>query len=193
MTFMNNLRGLVSIRQWTDALDISRATLYRLVNPPEKKPAKPRKKSPRALTTSEVQTVKDTLHSPRFLDASPPQAWSTLLEEDKYLCSVRTMYRILSSLGESKERRQQRRHNYAKPELLATAPNQVWSWDITLLKGPVKWTYYYLYVLLDIFSRYVVGWMVAPRQNGTYARQLIEQSILNQLHRARISSTAFTI
>lgn len=101
--------------------------------------------------------------------------------EGTYLCSVRTMYRILEAHQEVRERRNQRRHPcYTKPELLATAPNQVWSWDITKLKGPVKWTYYYLYVILDIFSRYVVGWMVARRELAALAKKLIEESCIKQ-------------
>ena len=106
------------------------------------------------------------LHSERFVDKAPAQVWATLLDEGSYCCSVRTMYRILEEHGEVRERRNQlRRPHYRKPELLAEAPNQVWSWDITKLRGPVKWTYYYLYVILDIFSRYVTGWMLAHREN----------------------------
>ena len=105
-----------------------------------------------------------------------------MLDEGQYHCSVRTMYRVLTDEhGDVKERRKQvQRPNYTKPELLATAPNQVWSWDITKLKGPVKWTYFYLYVILDIFSRYVVGWMVAHREQNGLANRLIEQTCLKQ-------------
>ncbi len=107
--------------------------------------------------------------------------WATLLDEGTYLCSIRTMYRILEEHGEVRERRNQRRHpNYTKPELLAEAPNQVWSWDITKLRGPVKWTYYYLYVILDIFSRYVVGWMLAHRESAALAQRLIAESCRKQ-------------
>jgi putative transposase len=114
------------------------------------------------LSEAERQQVLELLHSERFVDQAPPVVYATLLDEGQYLCSVRTMYRILAEAEEVRERRNQSRHPvYAKPELLATAPNQVWSWDITKLKGPEKWTYFYLYVILDIFSRYVVGWMVA--------------------------------
>ena len=101
----------------------------------------------------------------------------TLLDEGQYLCSTRTMYRILEQEGETRERRDQLTHPaYQKPELLATAPNQLWSWDITKLLGPAKWTYFYLYVILDVFSRYVVGWMVAPRESAELAKQLIEDT-----------------
>jgi putative transposase len=125
--------------------------------------------------------VIETLHSERFMDKAPAQVWATLLDEKTYLCSPRTMYRILAEHGEVRERRNQLRHpNYTKPELLAEAPNQVWSWDITKLLGPVKWTYFYLYVILDIFSRYVVGWMVAHRESAALARRLIETACRNQ-------------
>jgi len=125
--------------------------------------------------------VLDILHADRFIDRSPWAIYAALLDEGSYLCSVRTMYRILKEQGEVRERRNHLSHPvYWKPELLATGPNQVWSWDITKLKGPVKWTYYYLYVLLDIFSRYVVGWMVASRECASLAQKLIEQSCEKQ-------------
>jgi len=115
------------------------------------------------------------------MDKSPRQVYAELLDEGTYLCSVRTMYRILEDNNEVKERRNQLRHpNYKKPELLATEPNQVWSWDITKLHGPAKWTYFYLFVLMDIFSRYVVGWMVAPKENGSLAKAFLEESVLKQ-------------
>jgi len=123
----------------------------------------------------------DLLHSERFVDASPHTIYAALLDEGSYHCSVSTMYRILAEEGELKERRNiLQRPNYAKPELLATAPNQLWSWDITKLKGPVKWTYFYLYVILDVFSRYVVGWMVASRESAVLARKLIAETCVKQ-------------
>jgi putative transposase len=107
--------------------------------------------------------------------------YAGLLDEGRYLCSERTMYRLLAQAGELRERRDQLRHPpYAKPELLATRPNELWSWDITKLLGPAKWTYFYLYVLLDVFSRYVVGWMVAHRESATLAKKLIEASLKKQ-------------
>ena len=137
------------------AFGISRAGWYRqraLDTKP--KVAKKRPTSPRALSTPEKQEVLDTLHSERFQDQAPHEVYATLLDERRYLCSIRTMYRILEGNAEVKERRNQLRHpDYKKPELLATGPNQVWSWDITKLLGPVKWSYFYLYVILDIFSR----------------------------------------
>jgi putative transposase len=133
------------------------------------------------LAVSERQAVLDALHSERFMDQPPAQVHATLLDEGTYLCSPRTMYRILDSAQEVKERRDQvRRPHYEKPELLATAPNQVWSWDITKLMGPAKWTYFYLYVILDIFSRYVVGWMVAPHESAALAEGLISETYEKQ-------------
>jgi putative transposase len=142
-------------------------------------PVRPR--SHRRLSEAERQQVLNVLHSDRFADKSPAQVYAILLDEGIYYCSIRTMYRILEAHGEVRERRNQLRHpNYKKPELLAVAPNEVWSWDITKLRGPVKWTYYYLYVILDIFSRYVVGWMVAHRESAELARRLISESCRKQ-------------
>ena len=136
---------------------------------------------PLALSEQEQQAVLDILHSERFLDKAPHEIYATLLDEGAYLCSTRTMYRILKKHGEVRERRNQLlRPNYQKPELLATASNQIWSWDITKLKGPAKWTYFYLYVILDIFSRYVVGWMVAHREQAVLAQRLIADSCQKQ-------------
>jgi putative transposase len=127
------------------------------------------------LSGEERNNVLEVLHSERFVDRSPAEAWATLLDEETYLCSVRTMYRILEEHQEVRERRNQLRHpRYSKPQLLASAPNQVWSWDITKLLGPAKWTYFYLYVILDIFSRYTVGWMVAQRESAMLAQRLID-------------------
>jgi len=162
------------------ALHLSRATLHRRVQPKSQRVAK-RRPSPRALAVEERATVLATLNGDRFVDKAPAQAWAQLLDEGTYHCSIRTMYRILADAGEVRERRDQLRHpSYQKPELLATGPNQVWSWDITKLLGPVKWTYFYLYVLLDIFSRYVVGWMVAGMESATLAHRLIEESYRRQ-------------
>ena len=117
----------------------------------------------------------------RFVDRSPAEVVATLLDEGQYLCSERTMYRILAASEPVRERRNQLTHpSYTKPELVATAPNETWSWDITRLLGPKRWTYFYLYVLLDIFSRYVVGWMVAERESSALAARLIEQTCLKQ-------------
>ncbi len=164
-----------------DALQVPRATFYRHLNP-DTRSKKQRPVPPLALTQPERQMVLNTLHSNRFCDLSPYQVYAQLLDEGRYMCGIRTMYRILHSVhGDVKERRNHvdRRH-YPKPELLATEPNQVWSWDITKLKGPVKWTYYYLYVIMDIFSRYVVGWMIAQRELGALAKRLIEDTCEKQ-------------
>jgi len=136
---------------------------------------------PLALSGIERQNVLDVLHDGRFVDKAPQEVYAALLDEGEYLCSARTMYRILETNNEVRERRDQLRHPvYAKPELLAEKPNQVWSWDITKIKGPVKWTYFYLYMILDIFSRYVVGWMIATREQSVLAKKLIEQSCEKQ-------------
>ena len=163
-----------------EALGVSRSTLYRRRRPVTSKP-KRRPRPQRALDTTERERVLSALHCERFVDKAPAQVWATLLDEGIYHCSIRTMYRILSEHGEVRERRNQLRHpNYQKPELVAEAPNQVWSWDITKLRGPVKWTYFYLYVILDIFSRYVTGWMLARRESAELARRLISESCLKQ-------------
>jgi putative transposase len=137
--------------------------------------------SPRALSQEERQAVLDTLHSERFVDRAPTDVYASLLDEGTYLCSPRTMYRILQDQDEIRERRNQARHpHYARPELLATGPNQLWSWDITKLLGPAKWTYYYLYVILDVYSRYAVGWMLAYRESAALAEELITQTCAKQ-------------
>ena len=164
------------------AMGISRATLYRRRNPTWSTDELPsRGQQPRALKAEERQRVLDVLHSDRFVDRSPASVFAALLDEGTYHCSTRTMYRILQDSHEVRERRNQLRHpNYKKPELLATAPNQVWSWDITKLLGPAKWTYYCLYVILDIYSRYAVGWMLASRENADLAKRLIRETIEKQ-------------
>jgi putative transposase len=166
------------IRATCAAVGLARATYYR-----RRRPARTpsRRTSPRALGPKERQRVLDVLHEERFVDKAPAQVYATLLDERIYLCSIRTMYRILAENQEVRERRNQLRHpNYPVPELFATRPNQLWSWDITKLLGPAKWTYYYLYVILDVFSRYVVGWMVAHRESAALAKRLIEQTCRRQ-------------
>jgi putative transposase len=165
------------------ALNVPRASLYRHLRRSEPAtPPAPRPSPPRALAPAERQQVLAQLHSERFRDRALVEVFATLLDEGAYLCSVRTMYRILEQAGEVRERRDQLRHpNYQKHQLLATGPNQVWSWDITKLLGPVNWTYFYLYVILDIFSRYVVGWMVAPRESAELAKRLIGETCRKQL------------
>lgn len=181
-----SLAASVGIREACRALGVSRATLYRQRPPlgpasapvPDSPTALPRPTPARALTEPERQQVLDVLHEERFQDCAPAAVHATLLDEGRYLCSVRTMYRLLDEQGETRERREQLIHPaYQRPELLATAPNQLWSWDITKLRGLVKWTYFYLYVVIDVFSRYVTGWMVAERETGELAKQLLEQTI----------------
>jgi putative transposase len=164
------------------ALGIPRASFYRRVGWKEPPASSTHRPTPaRALAEPERKAVLEQLHSKRFQDKAPAQVYAALLDEGTYLCSIRTMYRLLDQHGEVRERRNQLTHpNYKKPELLATGPNQVWSWDITKLRGPAKWTYFHLYVILDIFSRYVVGWMVAPRENAELARRLIKESCQKQ-------------
>jgi len=169
------------------ALGVSRATLYRHHRPPVRtEPVVPVERAPRprpvmALSDEERTAVLDALHSERFLDAAPAQVYATLLDEGTYLASERTMYRVLAEHDEVRERRAQARHPaYAAPELLATRPNELWSWDITKLKGPTKGSWFHLYVLLDVFSRYVPGWLVAARESATLAERLIAESIAKE-------------
>jgi putative transposase len=164
------------------SVGLARATVYRRRQPARVPTPTVRAPSSRALVPAERQAVLDVLHSERFVDQAPAEVQATLLEEQTYLCSTRTMYRILSTAQEVRERRDQARHPaYAKPELVATAPNQIWSWDITKLKGPVPYLYYSLYVILDLFSRYVVGWMVAAHENARLAQRLIEATCVKQV------------
>ncbi len=161
------------------ALALPRATFYRRRRPQ----SAPRRRPPasRALSTAERAAVLGILHEPHFVDLAPAEVYATLLDEGRYLCSERTMYRLLAAHHEVRERRNQRRHpQYAAPELLARQPNELWSWDITKLLGPAKWTYFYLYVMLDVFSRYVVGWMVAHRESASLAEQFIHATCARQ-------------
>jgi putative transposase len=169
-----------------EAFGIPRASYYRWLRPRE---VRERCRSPRALSGEERQAVLAVLHDDEFVDLAPAAVVARLLDGGRYLCSERTIYRILAANKEVKERRNQLRHPvYEKPELLATRPNELWSWDITKLLGPAKWTYYYLYVILDVFSRYVVGWMVAYREAAALARRLIEASCQRQvIERAQLT------
>jgi len=161
------------------ALLVPRSSLYR-ARAPQAFRSRP-KISVRALSQVEKIKVREELNSERFQDRSPREVYATLIDEGRYLCSWRSMYRILDENHEVRERRDQLRHpNYVKPELLATASNQLWSWDITKLWGPSKWTYFYLYVILDVYSRYVVGWMIAEREAAVLAEELISQTCARQ-------------
>jgi len=174
------LAGTVGARAACRGLSVPEATYYRRKRP-KLALVKVRAPSSMALSAGEKAEVVTLLDSPRFADKAPAVVYAELLDDGRYLCSVRTMYRLLAQRGEVRERRRQvQRPAYAKPELLATAPNQLWSWDITKLHGPSKWTYYYLYVILDVFSRYVVGWMVAHREQKSLAVALIEATCTKQ-------------
>ena len=179
MSAAGQLAKTVGVVKACLALGISRATWYRQNQPQESKPEKERPKPPRALSQSERMAVLDVMHCERFIDKAPGEVYAALLDAGIYLCSERSMYRILSEEGEVRERRNQLRHpSYEKPELVATGPNQVWSWDITKVLGPFKWVYFYLYVILDIYSRYVVGWLLSHRESAELAKRLIEESCL---------------
>jgi putative transposase len=176
MSFAVELSESVGRAEACDALGLARASFYRWIAPPMDDVVV-RPTPPRALEPGDRLAVLRVLNSEEFSDKAPAEVYATLLDRREYLCSIRTMYRILGENGEVRERRDQLRHPaHKKPELLATGPNQVWSWDITKLLGPVKWTYFYLYVVLDIFSRYPVGWMVAERESSALAARLIDET-----------------
>lgn len=172
--------GILNKYEMCDALGFSRATYYRMtrieLHPVEKK----KQSSPRKLTPEEEDKVLLLLNSERFCDMAPGEIYATLLDESVYHCSQRTMYRILERNKQNVQRRQKEPGSYARPELLSTEPNQLWSWDITKLKGPKKWTYYYLYKIMDVYSRVVVGWMVAYRESAELAGRLINETCRRQ-------------
>jgi len=169
----------IGLKQACAVLTVPRSRVYRARQPQVQPTECPLPAL--ALSSDERAQVRQALNSQRFQDQTPRQVYATLLDEGEYLCHWRTMYRVLAAHAEVRERRNLLTHpTYHKPELLATAPNQVWSWDITKLRGPVKWTYFYLYVLLDIYSRYVVGWMIAERETAARAQDLVETSCTRQ-------------
>jgi putative transposase len=179
MTAVEQLSEHTSISAACESLGVPRSSFYRARQP--KSAPQPRPTPERALTPEEKEQVRQTLNSERFQDSAPRQVYATLLDDGEYLCSWRTMYRILDEYKEVRERRNQLRHPaYTKPQLLATGPNQLWSWDITKLRGPAKWTYYYLYTILDVFSRYVPGWLIAECESSTLAQQLIAETCAKQ-------------
>ena len=185
MEAVTRLAPTVGVLAACDVLGVARASFYRqrpVLGPPQRRqrsrlrPERP--VSARALSRAERASVLTILHAERFQDRSPAAVQATLLDEGQYLCSTRTMYRILEQQGESRERRDQLVHPpYQKTRAAGHRANQLWSWDITKLLGPAKWTYFYLYVILDVFSRYVVGWMIAHREGAELARQFIEETI----------------
>jgi putative transposase len=186
MEAATTLAPTIGIVASCQALGLARSSFYRQTRSAPRVDerrvvVRPSRVSPRALDAAEQQAVLDVLHAARFQDRSPTEVYATLLDEGVYLASERTFYRLLAAVGETTERRDQLVHPaYAKPELLATRPNEVWSWDITKLLGPAKWTYFYLYVILDIFSRYVVGWMVAHLEQAALAERLIADTLAKQ-------------
>jgi putative transposase len=200
---LQELTPLVGVRRACGALGVARATYYRrrpatpsrttetaaVASTPEDpsatgtaSPSPDRQPThPRALSEAERTVVLTTLNSERFRDAAPAEVYATLLDEGVYLASTRTFYRVLKAAGAVGDRRAQRTHpTYARPELLATGPNEVWSWDITRLRGPARGTYFYLYVLLDIYSRYVPGWLVATRENAELAEAFLDETLTKQ-------------
>ena len=183
---VTQLAPQLGVRAACEAVGAAQASYYRR-HRQGPAPARPepishrQRRQPRALSTAEQQAILDVLHSDRFVDLAPAEVWAILLDEGVYLGSESTFYRLLRQAGEGRERRRQATHPpKVKPELVANGPNAVWSWDITKLRGPAKWTYYYLYVILDIFSRYVVGWMVASRESAALAEVLIRQTCIKQ-------------
>ncbi len=180
---IGELASVIGTRSACTALGRSRATYYRhhRKSPAPARRTAERAAQPRALSSTERAAVLGVLHDERFVDQAPASIYANLLDEGRYLCSVPTMYRVLRAEGEVRERRRQATHPAtAKPELLATGPNEIWSWDITKLLGPVKWTYFYLYVIIDIFTRYVPGWLLAPRETAELAERLLVESIRKQ-------------
>ncbi len=183
ITAAEDLAQTTGVTAACQVLNIPRSSLYRARHPECKTPVPSRQRSKpvRALSDEERGEVRTVLNSERFQDQSPRQVYATLLDEDEYLCHWRTMYRVLDEHEEVRERRNQLRHpTYVKPELLATGPNQLWSWDITKLRGSATWTYYYLYVMLDVYSRYVVGWLLANRESAELARELTAAAYIKQ-------------
>jgi putative transposase len=171
---VNELTPIVGRVRACRAVGRSRATHYRHRRGPLHGPPPPRPRSRRALTEHDENQIVAVLNSERFCDRAPAQVWATLLDEGTYLASISTMYRLLRARAQVRERRRiARRPAHIKPELVATAPNEVWSWDITKLAGPHKWNWFHLYVILDVYSRYAVGWLVAPRESARLAEELI--------------------
>jgi putative transposase len=180
MTLIAQQRATVGIAPACTALSVPRATFYRQQQP-KAAGRRPRRVMPRALPPDQRHRVLSLLNDDRFAERPPAQVYATLLDEGTFVCSICTMYRVLKAHDQVRERRPQRRHpRYQAPELLATRPNALWSWDITKLKGPAKWTSFSLYVILDVFSRYVVGWMAAYRESATLAQHLIEATCERQ-------------
>jgi putative transposase len=198
MAAVDELSPLLGRKAACETLGVPRASYYRALSPAQAqaadtpdqlKPHKPTKRSPRALSDAERDHILALVNSERFADLSPREIYATLLDEGVYVCSWPTIYRLLREKGQTTQRRDRPHRPYQRPELLAKAPRQLWSWDITKLKGPQTWTYFYLYVILDVFSRYVVGWMIAPRESAELAETLIGETC----HREQIGRDELTI
>lgn len=179
MNAVYKLSESTTVTNACSSLNMPRASFYRSMAPQVNNSSnKTNKTNAIALSASEKEHILNTLNSERFMDKTPYEIWATLLDEQTYLCSIRSMYRILHECNEVKERRRgHKQRNYSKPELLANEPNKVWSWDITKLKADTKWNYYYLYVIMDIYSRYVTGWMVASRETAVLAKDFLQETI----------------
>ena len=178
MAAVIELITVMSRREASRLLGVSRASQYRRLKGPMCGPPKQRSAPPNKLTDGETEQVRGVLNSPQNCEFAPAQIWARLLDSGIYLCSIATMYRVLRASGESRERRRQRMHPAKKkPELLATRPLQVWSWDITKLRGPSRGVTYDLYVIIDIYSRYVVGWTVAVTEKGELAKAFIDDAL----------------
>jgi putative transposase len=180
---VTELTPLVGVRAGCAAVGEAQARWYRRhrQSPPPPRPERVAAPQPRALSEVERKELRAVLNSPEHVDEAPATVYAKLLDEGVYLASVPTMYRVLREHDEVSERRRQATHPAAKkPELLASGPNEVYSWDITKLLGPAKWTYYYLYVILDIFSRYVPGWMLAHAENAKLAEALLADTVTKQ-------------
>ncbi len=172
------LEAATSTKRACEVLGASRATRYRRRRPPVAGPPAPRPEPPNKLTEAERQRVLALLRSEEYCDLAPAQVWARLLDDGVYLCSISTMYRLLAIAGENRDRRRRRSHPARnRPELIARRPNEVWSWDITKLQGPERGVYYELFVIIDIFSRYVVGWMVSPAETGELAEAFVADTL----------------
>lgn len=175
---VKELTPVIKCKPACELVGRSRATHYRHRLGPMHGPPRPRPRSPRALTDAETDALLDALDDERFCDKAPAQIWATLLDEGTYLASISTMYRVLRAHSQVRERRAIARHPaHVKPELVAVAPNQVWSWDITKLAGPHKWNWFHLYVIIDVYSRLVIDWIVVPRESAAIAEEFIADAI----------------
>lgn len=182
MAAISELEKEVNVETACEALGVPRSTGYRWRRPPVHSCQRPRPRSTRALPDAERREMLELLYSERFVNQAPTTVHARLLDEDeRYICHPRTMYRLLHSERAVRERRRQTQHpRYARPELLATGPRQVWTWDVTWLRGPERYVYYPLYVIIDLFSRFNPGWLLAHEENGEHAKRLIEETCMRQ-------------